>query len=196
MMRRVWVPLLIAAATVAVGSVGAQASGGEVAARDAAGTPGATEGTAERAAKRGKKRPGCRKFCQQAGGFGGGCDDLGPPDPNVPCPAVDILEQTVGGTRDGVVSIRSTCMLDHDCVGAIILNSFKGNFDPPSGNEYGRADLKIPAGETKKVKVGINKKGLRYLKKHGTDKSAFATVPLVEKGTPVSISDDITLLKP
>ena len=195
MMRRVWVPLLIAAATVALGSVGAQASDGPVAAKDAAGTAGATDRTADRAAKRGKKRPGCRRFCQQAGGFGGGCDDVDP-DPNVPCPAVDILEQTVGGTRDGIVAIRATCMLDHDCVGAIILNSFKGKFDPPSGNEYGRADLKIPPGVTKKVKVGINKKGLKYLKEHGPDKTAFATVPLAEKGTPVSISDDITLLKP
>jgi hypothetical protein len=194
-MRRVWVSLLIAAATVALGGVGAQASGGTTAASDGAAVAGATDRAAERATKRGKKRPGCRRFCQQAGGFGGGCDVV-EPDPDVPCPAVDILEQTVGGTRDGIVSIKATCELDRACVGAIILNSFKGKFDPPTGNEYGRADLKIPAGETKKVKVGINKKGLKYLKEHGPDKTAFATVPLVEEGTPVSISDDITLLKP
>ena len=192
------IPLLIAAISILV-PAGLQASVGP-----AEVSPNVADTAAERSAapiaQRGKgkkkKRPGCRKFCQQAGGFGGGCDDLGPPDPNVPCPAVDILEQTVGGTRDGIVSIRSTCTLDHDCVGAIILNSFKGNFDPPTGNEYGRADLKIPAGETKKVKVGISKKGLKYLKAHGPDKGAFATVPLVDNGVPVSISDDITLLKP
>jgi len=192
------IPLLIAAIALLApaglqANVGPATVGPDTSTADASTT---ADRLASKAARRGKRRPGCRKFCQQAGGFGGGCDDLGPPDPNVPCPAVDILEQTVGGTRDGIVSIRATCMLDRDCVGAIILSSFKGNFDPPTNNEYGRADLRIPAGETKKVKVGLGKKGMKYLKEHGTDKSAFATVPLVEKGTPVSISDDITLLKP
>jgi len=110
---------------------------------------------------------------------------------------VEIPAQTVRGTRDRIVAIRATCTLDHDCVGAIILNSFKGDFDPPE-NEYGRADLKIPAGETKSVKVGLSKKGVEYLKVDGPDKTAFATVPLVDKNppAPVSISDDIELLKP
>ena len=107
-------------------------------------------------------------------------------------------DQTVGGTRDRVVAIRATCTLDHDCVGAIILTSFKGEFGRRFAGEYGRADLEIPAGETSKVKVGISKKGLEYLKEHGDDKSAFATVPLIAEDPPdpVSISGDITLLKP
>jgi hypothetical protein len=107
--------------------------------------------------------------------------------------------QKLDGTRDRVVAIRSTCELDHECLGAIILTSYKGQFGPPeTPGEYGRADLEVPAGETRKVKVGISKKGLEYLKEHGTDRSAFATVPLIDDNpkVPVSISGDLTLLKP
>jgi hypothetical protein len=178
---------------------GFQASGEQLAAGPAPGgsaAGGDRSDDAARAARKGK-RPGCRKFCQQAGGFGGGCGEGVVVDPSQICPPVEMPEQTVGGTRDGVVSIRATCMLDQDCVGAIILTSFKGQFgDPDTPGEYGRADLEIPAGATKNVKVGISKKGLEYLKKHGPDKTAFATVPLADKKQPLSISDDIKLLKP
>jgi hypothetical protein len=193
MMRRVWVPLLIAAVTVAVGSVGAQASGGTTAASDGAGVAGATDRAAERATKRGKKRPGCRRFCQQAGGFG---DDCKPEEQD--CDPVEIPDQKLDGTRDHIVSIRATCELAQDCHGAIILSSFKGEFGPLSRlGEYGRADLEIPAGETRNVKLWIEKPGYEYLKKHGKDKSAFATVPLLDEyNMPVSISGDITVLPP
>ena len=108
-------------------------------------------------------------------------------------------DQKVGGTRDRVVAISATCTLDHDCVGAIILTSFKGDFGSADfPGEYGRADLEIPAGQTKDVKVGISKQGFEYLKEHGPDKSAFATAPFVDRvpPDPASISGDITLLKP
>ncbi len=188
-----WVSLLIAAVTVAVGSVGAQASGGTIAASDSADVAGVSDRAAERATKRGKgkKRPGCRKYCQQAGGFGDDCDaDVEDCDP------VEIRKQTLDGTRDHIVSIRATCELAQDCVGAIILSSFKGEFGPLSRyGEYGRADLEIPAGETRNVKVWIEKPGYEYLKKHGKDKSAFATVPLIAD-VPVSISQNLTILPP
>ena len=138
---------------------------------------------------RGKKRPGCRRFCQQAGGFGAECDEPNPEDCNV----VDVFKQTLDGTRDQVVSIRATCKLEQDCIGAIILTSFKGEF------EYGRADLEIPAGQTARVKVSISKKGLEYLKKHGKDKRAFATIPLIDDTQPVSVGPVvgwITVLPP
>ena len=63
--------------------------------------------------------------------------------------------------------------------------------------EYGRADLEIPAGVTTKVKVGISQRGLEYLKEKGGDRSAYATVPLIDDNppVPVSISGKITLLE-
>ena len=64
------------------------------------------------------KRPGCRRFCQQAGGFGDNCM------PEVQdCDPVEVPAQKVDGTRDRVVAIRATCELDRDCVGAILLSS-------------------------------------------------------------------------
>jgi hypothetical protein len=183
---RLMIPLLALAIAVVVpaslqASVGAPQAG-----------PAADAGALERAdiAQRGKKgkgkkRPGCRRFCQQAGGFGDNCDEN-----TQDCDPVEIPAQTVDGTRDRIVALRATCELERECKGAIILTSLEGGF------EYGRADLRIPAGESRKVKVGISRKGLDYLKEHGKDKTAFATVPLVYKDVPVSISGDLTLLAP
>jgi hypothetical protein len=194
----VWVSLLIAMTTVALAGTGAQANGGPAAASDgqfgiSAAGDRATEPATTRRGKR-KRRPGCRRFCQQAGGFGADCDEkLEQRD----CDPVEMPKQTLDGTRDHIVSIRATCELETDCVGAIILSSFKGEFGPPAQlGEYGRADLKIPPGETRKVKLWIEKPGYEYLKDHGKDRSAFATVPLTDKTQPVSISGDITVLPP
>ena len=104
----------------------------------------------------------------------------------------------MGGTRDGIVSIKATCELDQDCVGAIILSSFKGEFDPsPSASTAGPIS-KIPAGETRNVKVGIKKAGLEYLKKHGPDKSALrdGSADRRRPRLPVSISGKLILQKP
>jgi hypothetical protein len=191
MKSRMPIPLLIAAVALLV-PAGLQASDGLATASAKAGS--AAERATGQIAYRGKgKRPGCRRFCQQAGGFGE-CTDT--PEE---CNPVEMPDQTVGGTRDRVVAVRATCTLDHDCVGAIILTSFKGDFGSYEfPGEYGRADLEIPAGETRKVKVGISKAGLAYLKKHGDDRSAFATAPLVphDPPDPASISGDITVLAP
>ena len=184
-----WVTLAIAVATLGACTGGALAASSSSTTETVASAPRAAGHTA----LRGKKRPGCRRFCQQAGGFGE-CTDT--PEE---CNPVDMPDQTVGGTRDRIVAIRSTCTLDHDCVGAIILTSFKGDFGSADfPGEYGRADLEIPAGATKNVKVGISKQGLEYLKKHGPDKSAFATAPLVDRvpPDPASISGKIKLLRP
>jgi hypothetical protein len=184
------IPLLIAAIAL-LAPAGIQASAGPTTAAPADGV--ATDRLGEKVAQRGKKRPGCRRFCQQAGGFGDDCDEE-----VEDCDPVEIPGQKVGGTRDRVVSIKATCELGHDCVGAIILSSFKGADDFKPFGEYGRADLKIPAGETRNVKVGISKAGLAYLKKNGPDKSGFATVPLIDDAppVPVSISGKLVLQKP
>jgi hypothetical protein len=182
---RLMIPLLVVAISVVV-PAGLQAGVGVAEAGPAA------AGSVERAAiaergkgGKGKKRPGCRRFCQQAGGFGDNCDEN-----TQDCDPVEIPAQRIEGTRDRIVAMSATCELDRECKGAVILTSLRGEF------EYGRADLRIPAGETRKVKVGISREGLDYLKEHGEDKSAFATVPLVYKDVPVSISGDLTLLAP
>ena len=171
--------LVVAAISVGAGGVAASAQ------------PAADEATrsgADKQANRGKgKRPSCRRFCAQAGGFGADCEEENPED----CNDVDVPAQKIDGTRDLVISIKATCKLAEDCVGAILVNSFKGEF------EYGRADFEVPAGQTAKVKVGITKKSLEYLKKHGKDKSVFVTVPLDKEVDSVSVSTEgITILPP
>jgi hypothetical protein len=168
--HRAWVSLLCAL-TIVLAGTGVQASGA---------SPGAAKAEAgKEELGKGKKRPGCRRFCQQAGGFGGG-DDVD----DMP---VQIREQTIGGTRDRIVSVQATCALATDCVGAIILNNRK--------IEYGRADLEIPAGQTKDVPVGISRSARDWLEEHGKDEKAFATVPLVETQV-LSVSERLTILAP
>ena len=182
--------LLIAATTVALAGVGAQASETPVAAAESA--IGAADRAGEKVAERGKgkckrgkgkckkKRPGCRRFCQQAGGFGG--DET----PNQP---IHFPDQVIGGARDRIVNVKAACTLDTKCVGAILLNGTGKVY------EYGRADLKIPAHEEAKVPIGISRKALDSLKEHGDDQ-VFATVPLVDMTQPVSVSTRMTLLAP
>jgi hypothetical protein len=175
------VPFLIALAVMAVPAA-AQANVGPAQATVPAEHVAAGGGASDpaRAERRGRrKRPGCRRFCQQAGGFGNG-EEVNPP--------VEIPAQEVGGTRDRVVAIRATCNFDRDCVGAIILGNRRF--------EYGRADLEIPVGETRAVRVGISKEGKRYLEEKGPDEKAFATVPLIYDDAPVSVSGKLTLLAP
>lgn len=173
-------------ATLALLVPGSIQPGGAVVAAAGAGGAGFAADAGERAGAaaergKGKKRPGCRKFCQQAGGFGDGGED--------PSQPVDLPEQRIGGARDRIVAVKATCRLDSECVGAIILNG-------RHVYEYGRADLRIPAQTTRKVKVGISRKGLAALKKKGDDRGAFVTVPLVDPTQPVSFSKRITLLAP
>jgi hypothetical protein len=129
-------------------------------------------------AKKRHHRPGCGKFCRQAGGFGGG------PETTVP---VKIRKQTVRVDSAGVVGIKARCTLDKRCDGAILLNSTK------TDTEYGRANLKIGAHETRVVHVFITGQGRRYLAQHDGDPHAFATVPL-KTDDPVSIGRHLTLL--
>jgi hypothetical protein len=172
----------LAVAAVSVGAGGAAASA-QPAADDTAIRSGETK-----QANRGKgKRPSCRRFCQQLGGFGAECDEPNQED----CNDVYVPGQTLDGTRDQVVSIRATCKLAVDCVGGIILTSFKGEF------EYGRADFAVPAGQSGKVKIGISNKGLAFLKDRGKDRTAFATTVLDRDPDTVSISlEGITVLPP
>ena len=125
-----------------------------------------------------RKRPGCGRFCQQAGGFGAD-DEVGP---------VEIPPQVLGGTRDGVVAISSTCNFDRDCVGAIILAHAR--------LEFGRANFSVPAGETRLVRVGITRRAKKWLVEHGDARNAFATVPLVYDDVPLSIGDHLRILAP
>lgn len=127
---------------------------------------------------RGRRRPGCRRFCQQAGGFGaGGEPEVWP---------VDVPQQIIAPPRNRVIRLTATCNLDTECVGAIIVDSLK--------LEYGRADLEISAHVTETVKVGLSRKALDYLREKG-DRRVFTTVPL-KSDDPVSFSDKLTLLAP
>ena len=83
--------------------------------------------------------------------------------------------------------MRATCRLTKTCIGAIIV----------AGRvSYGRADLRIPAGATRRVLVGVPARGRRYLRRHGRDRQGFATVPLIYDDAPVSISSTLTILAP
>ena len=150
----------------------AQSSAAPERAKDAtagSATPQAT------AAKR-RRRPGCGKFCRQAGGFGAGPDDEMP---------VKIKRQTVRVNANSIIAIRARCRLSSRCNGAIIVQGHV---------EYGRANLRIPAKATRRVRVFVTRAGRRYLDEHGADSTGFATVPLKDKDQPVSVSGDLTLL--
>ena len=171
--------ILVGMATVLI-SAGAYASGGSGAGEIAAAAPGQKELKGKK-----KKRPGCGKFCNQAGGFG--CEGEAC-DPEIP--PVGIPEQTLDVSRNRIVAITATCNLETDCVGAIILDNIRRG-------EYGRANLKIPALTTKKVKVGISRKAFETLKEKGRDTKAFAVGVLnQEPFPPLSISDKLTILPP
>jgi hypothetical protein len=128
------------------------------------------------AKKRHHRRAGCSKFCRQAGGFGAG------PETKMP---VKIPRQTIR-PDDGLIGIRARCTLEHKCVGAIIVSGRK--------LEYGRADLRIPEGETRIVYVRLSSAGRRFLKRVHHDHHVFASVAL--KGNqPLSFSKRLTLLR-
>ncbi len=101
---------------------------------------------------------------------------------------MEIPPQVLGGTRDRVVAISSTCNYETDCVGAILLSGPRF--------EFGRANFSVPAGETRRVRVGISRRAKRWLVKHGDVRNAFATVPLVYDDVPVSIGDHLKILAP
>lgn len=151
------------------------------------GATGERTNGAERVELRRKKRPGCRRFCQQAGSFGGDSEGEIP---------VSFPSQKIRGTGDRLVEVRATCNLDIDCEGAIILDGYENGYI-----EYGRADLLIPSKATRDVRIGLTRQAKRHLERHGRDREAFATAPLREPGTdfiaePVSLSPPLTLLPP
>jgi hypothetical protein len=129
------------------------------------------------AKKKRHRRAGCSKFCRQAGGFG-----AGPEQTKVP---VRIKRQKIE-VDDGLIGIRARCTLEHRCVGAILVTG--------RAFEYGRADLRIPEGETRTVYVRLSRQGRRYLRRHRRDRHVFAAVAL--KGNhPASFSHRLTLVR-
>jgi len=48
---------------------------------------------------------------------------------------------------------------------------------------------------TRRIEVAVPAAGIKYLRRHGRDRTAFATVPLTDN-TPISISKTLTLLPP
>jgi hypothetical protein len=166
----------------AAASSGAPANGARTGTDARKATAGAGEGqvtTARKRRRHRRHRSGCGKYCRQAGGFGGGPDD--------PPPVVRIPSQKLRVDRFGQIGVRATCARDRKCVGAILVDS--------SNASYGRANLVIRAHKTRRVWVDVPRKARRYLKRHGRDKGAYATVPL--KGdAPLSISEPLTLLPP
>jgi hypothetical protein len=144
--------------------------------RGAAVATAAQDGQAT-AARRKRRRPGCNRFCRQAGGFGA------PPEQRNP---VRIRSQSVRVKGNAIVAIRARCRLARACRGAILL----------SGRvEYGRANLRIAAHTTRRVRVGVTRAGRRNLRRNGSDRQVFATVPL-KTDHPVSFSRRLTLLPP
>jgi hypothetical protein len=87
---------------------------------------------------------------------------------------------------DGLIGIRAHCILEHRCVGAILVTGHN--------IEYGRADLRVPEDKTRIVYVRLSRDGRSYLKRHGRDRQVFAAVVL--KGNhPASFSHRLTLLR-
>jgi hypothetical protein len=171
-MARVSRPLLLMVAGLLLVAV-AQASAAPAPTREA--PTASAAGVQAAAAKKKRRRPGCGKFCRQAGGFGAGPDHKNP---------VVIASQRLRPDGDGIVAVRARCVLDRNCVGAIVLVGTV---------EYGRSDLRIPARTTRVVYVALSKAGRAYLRRHGADRKVYATVPLVSND-PVSFSSRLTLL--
>jgi hypothetical protein len=175
---RLLVPLAAAGLWVGVGDSGGLAApgSGPWAATNLAAQAGPHVSEATDARRR---RPGCGRFCRQAGGFG-----APPPGQEEP---VRIPRQRVRLARDGILAVRARCRLDKTCVGAIIVDGRVS---------YGRADLRIAAGATRRVLVGVPARGRRYLRRHRRDRNGFATVPLIYDDAPVSVSSRLTILAP
>ena len=89
--------------------------------------------------------------------------------------------------QDGIIAVRAKCRLAKVCVGAIIVDGRVS---------YGRANLRIRAGATRRVLVFVPRRGRRSLRRNGRDRSGFATVPLVYEDAPVSFSPRLTILPP
>jgi hypothetical protein len=157
------------------------ASGLRKATRDRTAGAGAGDQQATAARKRRRRhrrhRSGCSRYCRQAGGFGAGPDD--PPGP------VRVRHQRIRVDRFGQIGVRATCARDTKCSGVILVDGYDVS--------YGRADLVMRAHKTRKVWIDVPRKARRYLKRHGPDRKAFATVALKDD-SPVSISDYLTLL--
>ena len=189
---RVWPLLLLAACVLALH---AAAAGGESARsqRDSrAAADAAAERTAPLAERRGRRRPGCGRFCRQAGGFGGG----GPHKTYVL-----VRSQKIRVARDRIFGVRATCLLRRPCVGAILVDSPNPCCEPDNiangVSRYGRADLRIPAHATRKVLVGITRRGFSYLKRHRRDPDAYTVVQLIQnKDDIVDVSPYLTMLAP
>src|SRR3954470_2415855 len=178
MTPRSWVPLLVAAASLAVAAAGsAAAPAGPASPVPSARAGGEAAGVTKTLRRH---RPGCSRYCQQAGGFGGGPDETMAP--------VTIDSQRIRVGSDGLIAVQATCTLDVRCDGAILVNNRRF--------EYGRADLRIAAQRTRKILVAVSDEGLAYLARHGADSRAFATVPLKDPDTALSISDRLTILPP
>jgi hypothetical protein len=172
---RIALALAVAAAFVPAGQAAAAPGDAKPAPAAAAGASAPAALTTEKR----RRRPGCGRFCRQAGGFGA------PPDP--PPPPVKIASQTIRVAGDGLIGIRAKCRRKRTCVGAILVSS---------DVEYGRANLRIPAGKTRTVLVAVTAKARRHLESQGRDRQVYATVPLTADDAPVSISGRLTLLPP
>src|SRR4051794_37361937 len=165
--------LLVAVGLVPLASSPASAPAAAKRTKASAGSAAPQATAAKKKRRRRHRRPGCNKFCRQAGGFGAGPDDKFP---------VRIKRQKIR-VDDHLIAIRARCARRKKCVGAILV---QGRV------EYGRANLRIPAHETRIVLVGITRKGRRSLRRHHRDRDVYATVPL-KNGNALSISRRLTL---
>jgi hypothetical protein len=163
------IPLVVVAVALLVET---QSAGAPAHAKDAVARDGAPQVTA--AKRRRHRRPGCNKFCHQAGGFGPCAFINGKHVCSRARHPVKIRSRIVRVGRFGIIGIRATCRRKRKCVGAMVVDGHLA---------YGRANLRIPAHETRVVRVAVTRKGRRYLRHHGGDRHALAKAFLNESDT-------------
>ena len=181
-MPRLWVPLVLAAIAVLV-----------VACGSAGGDPGSAERTSSTVAeagggpaaataadRRGRRRPGCGKFCRQAGGFGGG-----PSSGKMP---VAFRRRGQGGRRQG-----------HRRPGDLPAQQEVRRGDP--GQQCAlRVRPREPAHsrpqDAARSSCRCRGRASAISRRHGRDRGAFATVPLIYRHAALSFSGRLTLLPP
>jgi hypothetical protein len=94
--------------------------------------------------------------------------------------------QTIRVASDGIIAVKATCNRSERCIGAILVDGHVS---------YGRADFRVAGHATRRVLVAVPSAGIKYLRKHGQDRTGFATVALTDE-SPISTSKALTLLPP
>lgn len=116
-------------------------------------------------------RLGCGTFCQNAGGYGA--------PGNSDKPSVGLASGTVTPDADGYAPVTTTCELNVQCTGALLLCMQ----NPPStlsnngmAGYCGRSDLLVNAGATRTIGVPLPAQLIAYLRTNGPADSRVSAV--------------------